>query len=309
MAQIGHRHWESFNAVLHVGSFTKAARLLRTSQPSVSRLLKELQESLGFALFTRIDGMTLPTAEAVALHDEVERSFVGLDRIAERAAQIRQQRVENLRIVSMPALAHRFLPTMLARFLEERPGVAASLQVQRSESIASWVSTRQFDIGFAMLPMEKPGVEIELFDPANGVCVMRPDHPLAGRQVVTARDLHGLAFVGKGRDSYAQRSLQQALDDAGAVPDVRVDTSIAAVACELVASGVGVTIADPFTAKAFASRGLIQRPFKPDVPYNFGVLFPSHSPRPKLVDSFIQFLRGSNWAAAAVVDIVQADSP
>ncbi len=291
MTQISHKHWEAFNAVLHVGSFTQAARLLRTSQPSISRLLKELQERLGFALFTRADGRSWPTAEALALHDEVERSFVGLERIAERAAQIRERRVEQLRIVSMPALAHQFLPAALARFLAERRGVAAALQVQRSETIASWVSTRQFDIGFAMLPMEKPGVDIELFDPAIGVCVMLPDHPLAGRQVVTPRDLHGLPFVGKGRDSFAHLPLQQALDDAGAVPDIRVDTPIAAIACELVANGVGVTVTDRFTAGAFAARGLVWRRFLPDVPYNFGVLFPSHSPRTELVNEFMRFLR------------------
>lgn len=301
MAQISHKHWEAFNAVLHVGSFTKAARLLRTSQPSVSRLLKELQERLGFALFTRVDGMTLPTAEAVALHDEVERSFVGLDRIAERAAQIRRERVENLRIVSMPALAYRFLPAMLAQFLGSRAGIAASLQVQRSETIASWVSTRQFDIGFAMLPMDKPGVQIELFHPAPGVCVMRPDHPLASRSIVTPHDLHGVAFVGKGPDSYAYRALQQALDEARAVPDVRVDTSIAAVACELVASGVGVTVADPFTARAFEERGLIWRPFSPAVAYNFGVLFPSHSMRGPLVEEFVSFLKTEAATAIALV--------
>lgn len=300
LSQIGHKHWEAFNAVLHVGSFTQAARLLRTSQPSISRLLKELQERLGFALFTRADGRSWPTAEALALHDEVERSFVGLERIAERAAQIKDQRVEQLRIVSMPALAHQFLPAALARFLKEHRGVAAALQVQRSETIASWVSTRQFDIGFAMLPMEKPGVEIELFDPAIGVCVMLPDHPLAARDVITPRDLHGLAFVGKGRDSFAHLPLQRALDDAGSMPDIRVDTPIAAVACELVANGVGVTITDRFTAGAFTSRGLIWRRFEPDVPYNFGVLFPSHSQRTNLVEAFMHFLRSEslNWRPA-----------
>ncbi len=142
-----------------------------------------------------------------------------------------------------------------------------------------------------MLPMEKPGVDIELFDPAIGVCVMQPDHPLAGREVVTPRDLHGLPFVGKGRDSFVHLPLQQALDDAGAVPDIRVDTPIAAIACELVANGVGVTVTDRFTAGAFAARGLVWRRFQPDVPYNFGVLFPSHSPRTELVNEFMRFLR------------------
>ncbi|MGO4781783.1 transcriptional regulator, partial [Lysobacter sp. 2RAB21] len=68
--------------------------------------MKELQEAVGFVLFTRSDGRTVATPEAMALHQEVERSFVGLERISERAAQIKERRVEQLRIVSMPALAH-----------------------------------------------------------------------------------------------------------------------------------------------------------------------------------------------------------
>ena len=67
--------------------------------------------------------------------------------------------------------------------------------------------------------------------------------------------------------------------------------------CELVASGVGVTVTDRFTANAFASRGLVWRRFEPDVPYNFGVLFPSHSQRTRLVEEFIRFLRNESLAA------------
>ncbi|MGO4736462.1 LysR substrate-binding domain-containing protein [Bosea sp. 2KB_26] len=290
LAQITHRHAEAFNAVLHVGSFTKAARLLRSSQPSISRLMKELQEAVGFVLFTRSDGRTVATPEAIALHQEVERSFVGLERISERAAQIKERRVEQLRIVSMPALAHTFLPVALAGFLKDRPSVAAAIQAQRSESIASWVSTQQFDVGFAMLPMDKPGVEIELFDPAIGVCVMPADHPLAMRTEIIPQDLDGMPFIGKGAGSFMSRSLQQVLDDAKVRCDVRVETPIAAIACQMVMQGLGLTIADPFTAKAFEPLGLVSRPFRPAIAYNFGVLYPSHRLRSQLVSDFVAYL-------------------
>jgi DNA-binding transcriptional LysR family regulator len=290
LSHITHKHLEAFNAIVHVGSFTKAARLLRTSQPSISRLIRELQDAVGFALFSRVDGQTVASPEALALHQEVDRSFVGLDRITERAAQIRERRVEHLRIVSMPALAHTFLPVALAGFLRERSGVVASMQVQRSETIASWVSTQQFDVGFAMIPMEKPGVEIALFDPAIGVCVMPAGHPLSAKTQIDPNDLDGMPFIGKGAGSFMYRTLQQVLDDAGVRCDVRFETPIAAIACQMVAQGLGLTIADPFTAKAFEVQGLVSRPFRPRIAYNFGVLFPSHSVRSRLVVEFVEHL-------------------
>jgi DNA-binding transcriptional LysR family regulator len=285
--EMTHRQVEAFQAVIHTGSFTKAARMLRTSQPSVSRLLKELQAIVGFQLFSRIDGHTVPTPEAAALAQEVERSFVGLHRISERAAQIRDEHIEVLRIVSMPALAYSFVPAALASFLRTRSGVSATLQTQRSETIAAWLSNEQYDVGFAMIPIEKPGVVVEMFDTAAGVCVMPRDHPLARKDVITPADLDGQPFIGKGADSFIQGSVAHVLRQANVHCDVRIETPIAATACELVLEGFGVTISDPFTARAFQARGLVARPFLPEIPYNFGVLYPAHSRRSQTVMDFV----------------------
>ncbi|MDF2809590.1 MAG: hypothetical protein K0S56_621 [Microvirga sp.] len=285
--QISHKHLEAFQTVIRTGGFTKAARLLRTSQPSVSRMIRQLQDIVGFPLFTRVDGHTVPTAEGLLFHEEVERSFLGLDKVLHRASQIRERRVGHLRIVSMPALAQTFLPHVMSRFLRERPGVTASLQVQRSETIAASVTTQQFDIGFAMLPFERPGLEVSLFDRACGVCVMPPSHPLAHKPFVEAKDLRGVSLVGSGPNSLIQLALERVLNDAGVPYDVQIETPITAVACQFVIEGAGITIADPFTASAFHQVGLISRPLRPEVPFNFGALFPSNVSRSNLVLEFI----------------------
>jgi DNA-binding transcriptional LysR family regulator len=44
--------------------------------------------------------------------------------------------------------------------------------------------------------------------------------------------------------------------------------------CGLVSSGFGVAICDPFTAREFLTRGVVMRPFRPKIPFEFGVLFP-----------------------------------
>lgn len=284
--RISHRHLEAFQAVVLAGGFTKAARLLKTSQPAISRLIKQLQDDVGFLLFTRIDGHTVPTAEGQLLYQEVERSFHGLDKIIHRASQIKEQRIGHLRIVSMPALAHTFLPRVLSQFLKRRPGVMASLQVQRSETIAASMTSQQFDIGFAMLPFERPGLDVEVFNRAAGVCVMPKTSPLAEKPYVEAQDLSGTPFIGYGPNSLVQRSLERVLSDANLTYQVPVETPITAIACQMVKEGLGVTIADPFTAETFAEQGLTIRPFLPEVTFNFGVFYPANSPRSSLVLDF-----------------------
>ncbi|HEU6441020.1 MAG TPA: LysR substrate-binding domain-containing protein, partial [Microvirga sp.] len=136
------------------------------------------------------------------------------------------------------------------------------------------------------LPFERPGLDVEVFDRAAGVCVMPATSPLAQKPFVEAHDLAGIPFIGYGPNSMVQRSLERVLSDADIAYEVQVETPITAIACQLVKEGLGVTIADPFTAETFAEQGLAVRPFLPEVTFNFGVLYPANSPRSSLVLDF-----------------------
>ncbi|WP_052195019.1 LysR substrate-binding domain-containing protein [Aureimonas altamirensis] len=286
-----HRHIEVFQTVMLVGSFTEAARLLRSSQPTVSRMVRELQDMAGFTLFMRRNGMMVPTAEAIALHQEVERSFVGLDRIAERMEQIRHHRTSALRIVAMPVLSASFIPRAIARFSRLHPDVQVTLQVHRSEAIASWVPNEQFDVGFSMLPMEKEGVSAELFCAAPAMCVFRPPHRLEAHDIIRPADLHGENFVGHGPNSFAARALTRVFDDAGVRPRIVANTPLSAIACQMVLEGLGVTLCDAFTASDFQTRGLIAKPFEPSFEFNYGVLLPHKNQNEKLANIFMEICR------------------
>src|SRR3989338_9076886 len=86
--RITHRHIEVFRAVMTAGSATGAADLLHSSQPTVSRELARLESLLGYALFERIQGRLRANARALALWDEVQRSWQGLERVVDRAVAL-----------------------------------------------------------------------------------------------------------------------------------------------------------------------------------------------------------------------------
>ncbi|MFP3520738.1 LysR family transcriptional regulator, partial [Pseudomonas sp. SIMBA_077] len=77
------------------------------------RLIADLESRVGFVLFDRQQGRLTPTAEARVLSEEVERAFVGMDRIAQAARQIRAMRRGSLRVAGSPAVALDLLPSVI----------------------------------------------------------------------------------------------------------------------------------------------------------------------------------------------------
>ena len=88
------RMMEAFNAVMEAGSVSAAARCLGVSQPAVSRLLKQFEDELGFALFHRAKGKLTPTPEAHRLSIDVGNALDGIDRVARHD---RESHLANLR--------------------------------------------------------------------------------------------------------------------------------------------------------------------------------------------------------------------
>ncbi len=108
------RQLEAFSAVISAGSVTAAAKALNRSQPAVSRLIQELEQSLGYPLFIRNGPRIHPSEEALQLHQYVQKALLSLQQIRLRAQEIAHQQHRPLSIAATPALAAGLLPQALA---------------------------------------------------------------------------------------------------------------------------------------------------------------------------------------------------
>lgn len=152
------RQVEAFRALMLTGSTVRAAEMMKVTQPAVSRLLRSLQDGLGLTLFERRGSRLVPTAEALSLYNEVERSFIGLDRIAAAAAELRSRRAGVLRIAALPTLANGFLPRFVGRFLIDRPKLDLGVFGLLSHLVLDWAASGQCDLGFAASTLHHPAV-------------------------------------------------------------------------------------------------------------------------------------------------------
>ncbi|WP_249976337.1 LysR substrate-binding domain-containing protein [Vreelandella olivaria] len=282
------RQIEAFRAVMIHKTVTRAAQTLHVSQPAVSRLIGDLEYYVGFALFQRHKGRLIPTPEALALYEDVDRAFVGLDKITDTAKEIREFRTGRLFLSCMPALALSALPPMIHAFSARHPGITVSLQAHSSQRVLEWVATQQCDAGLIGMHLEDPSVTIRSIACGELRLVMLPDHRLAQQAMITVKDLEGESFVSLGQTQDVRPLIDHVFHQAGVKRRMRIETQLSSVACELVLAGAGVSLIDPITAGSYASRGLIVRPFQPKIPFHYSVVLPAFRPPSRLVLEFIE---------------------
>jgi len=269
------RQIEVFCAVMNHGGINRASEMLNISQPAVSRMISGLEAATGLTLFERSGRAVKPTPEAHQFKREVDTFFIGLDRIAGAAEEIRELRRGHVRMTVMPALALSVAPAIVGRIAEKHPTVKTTLDVHTSPRIGDLIGSGQFDLGIGHLSIDRPEIEVLGAWHVDCVCVMSSSHHLADRRVLRPEDLDGEAFVSLSYQTDTAQWLGQVFRNAGVRPKILVEAQPSYAACLLAAQGLGITVIDALTAEYFGSDEISVVPFGPGIPFEFKLIKPA----------------------------------
>ncbi|QNP47859.1 LysR family transcriptional regulator [Diaphorobacter aerolatus] len=288
--RIGHRHIEVFRAVMLAGGVTGAARLLYTSQPTISRELARLESLLGYALFDRVQGRLRATAKALSLWDEVQRSWQGLDHVIEHALALAQPNHSLISVLSMPALSHALLPGALARLHAAHGPLALSVATQDGPLLLEWMSAQRFDIGLTEQADAPPGTRAIALPALDEVAVLPAAHPLARKRRLKASDFAGLSFISLAREDQYRQRIDAEFARAGVERQLLLEAHSAIAICAMVQHGLGVAIVNPLTARACEGEHLVVRPLAFAIAFQVQALLPLHRPAVAGVDWLLDAL-------------------
>ncbi|WP_271272596.1 LysR substrate-binding domain-containing protein [Aliamphritea hakodatensis] len=278
----------AFRAVMTSGSTVGAAKMLYISQPAVTRLIKDLEDSCDFALFERRSSRLFPTPEAESLYEEVRRHFMGMDQLAQSVKQIRTLRTGRLRIAAIPALAYSVLPRIVSHFMRTRKAVSLTLTPASSVNVAKMVTSQQFDLGIVMLPVNAGELTFQRCYGTSFRFICNADHPYAERQEVVAEDLHEQDFIAISEQNPLTRyRIDAPLHAKHIHPRQSVETPMFITVQALVQEGLGVSVIDPFTASIFTENGGKSLNFRPDIPFYFAFITPFNKQISALAEEFI----------------------
>ncbi|SAH99784.1 LysR family transcriptional regulator [Bordetella ansorpii] len=293
------RHLEAFRAVMLRKTVTSAAEMMHVSQPVVTRLLNALEERLDFRLFERVKGRLTPTAQALLLFDEVQRSLRGVDHVLGVAQEIRDQHYGRLHIAAAPVMALSFLPKVIAEFSRTRPRVAVTLVMHSSRTVVDMVLGEQCDVGFGILPEVSRGQFGELLMSARLVCGLPLGHPLASRSRLSPKDLAGEHFVSHSTMLDVRLRIDSVFAAHGVQRALTIETPTSQSILALVEAGAGVALIDPLTAACYQGGKLRFLPFDPVIKTGFSMLTAPGRLPSMLLEPFAQEVRRS---LASLVD-------
>jgi DNA-binding transcriptional LysR family regulator len=281
---------EAFRMVMRAGTVTAAAERLRISQPAVSRLLSQLESKTGLRLFVRANQRLHPTPEGILFHREVERSFVGIEKLERAASSIKNATTGTLRIASIPVVGLAFLPRVLARFKREHPDVSISLQTRSSVTVVDWVVSSNYDIGFASAPIEIANIHSVPFAAFPGVCILPPGHRLSAKDVIEPADLEGEEFLSYDPMDPNRAAIDGVFRDADVRRRTFIEAPYAAVIAATVSHGVGVAVVSPLAVLDRVPDSLVVRPFRPTVMFGFSVIYRKDIPLSVAARAFLALM-------------------
>ena len=238
------RQLRVFCEVARLSSITRAAERLDLTQPAVSIQVRELERELGAVLLERHVGGVALSAAGERLYAFAAPLVRGVDALfGESLDRFEAEGEGPVRLAATSAVADFVLPRYLKRFHDQHPDTAVRLD------------TVTFADGLERLLDEKVDLMLGIHDPyprervqyyefgTYGLVLITPlDHPLAGRESVSAQDVRAYRSVVAPAGTYSVRSGETAASVFGLEDNAVVEVGGWALIKRYVESGIGISL-------------------------------------------------------------------
>lgn len=278
-------HLRTFHAVAREGGFSKAARIVGVSQPTLSIQVQALEEGYGVALFDRRGRGVRLTEFGTELLAITSQLFACADEAEELMSGGRELQTGHLKLGATGP--HQIVPIMAA-FSKRYPGLQVSLLVRNGSQLLQALRDRRIDITVHSDPPDDPALgSIPLRIDPIVVCVA-PDHSWANRKSVTLRDLKEEVLILRERGTVTRTVIDKAFAKSRLKlsPERIMEITDWESVRELVAAGLGVS---PMSLPdAGESKRIVRVPLqKPELEIAEFLVFHEERRRLRIVRAFL----------------------
>ncbi len=282
------RQLEIFCTVMRTGTTIAASFDLGLSQPAVSNAIKHLESTLGFSLFDRVGSRLIPTAEGRSVFQDAQPLEKMANALRQRAKDLKDTKRGHLRVLSTRPVGDTYIPEVISTFMRGRAKVQVYYDVQHMDAVIDAVESGFADLGVALAPPPRPGLDITVIARGRMICALRSDHPLAALTMVSPADLAEVNLIGLDPTSRLGASVAAAFHEAGVALSPNINVLQGDAACSLVRSGLGVAVVDEYSASKWLGDGLVTRPFYPAISIQVAVISLKDRPLTRLAKSFVR---------------------
>ncbi len=239
-------------------NLTEVANVLFTSQPGVSRQIRELEDELGVEIFERngkrLIGLTEPGKGILQI---IDRLLLEAENLRQASQEYSGQKSGTLAVATTHTQARYVLPRVVQTFRTEFPNVRIALQQSSPEHIAEWVLSGKADVGIATegLSRFEDLVSFPCYSWSH-VIVVPEGHPLTLLPNVSLEDLAMYPLITYDVGFTGRSHIDDAFQKAGIDTDIVLTAMDSDVIQQYVSLGLGVGLVASMAVENAQVNGL-----------------------------------------------------
>ena len=253
------RQLKIFTEVYRTRSFTKAAEVLFTSQPTISEHMRNFEDSLGCKLFDRLGRSILPTPEAEFLYPKAVELLEEMDKVGKMMASVSNSVSGELHVGASTIPGAYLLPQCAAAFKTRYPGVSFKITINDSAQILKMIEDNHLYMGIVGARIASGKVNYSSFGEDELVLTVPADSELPDK--ILPAELKKLNFLIREDGSGTAKTIEHFLSRFDiATADLNVSGTLGSSTAvkEAVKAGLGVSILSKLAVRDELGQGLLR---------------------------------------------------
>jgi DNA-binding transcriptional LysR family regulator len=267
------KHLQYFIEVTNFNSFSRAAEHLFITQPTISKMIKNLETELGVPLFDRSrKKLALTDAGHIILEQAklIDKAFRNLETELENLSGLKKG---HIRIGLPPIFDAHFFLKIIGSFHELYPGITFQLVEGGSKKIEEDVGNNLLDVGVIVLPTRDDMFEHFSFMEEDLKLIIHPSHPLATEEKVNLDELADESFIMFNKDFALYDRIISSCMSAGFTPHIISESSQWAFIEEMVAWKLGVSLLPESICSHLSKDVRAIRVVNPSISWNLAIIW------------------------------------
>lgn len=231
-----------FNLVARTGSISQGAELAMLVVGAASKRMTDLEATFGVPLLERHSRGVKLTSAGHALHEHVRRILGDVDQMSADLSDHAKGLMGGGRLWANTSAITQFLPSDLAEFTRQQPGIRIELNEAESQEVVLAVLDGRADVGIFADRTPALGLQTQLYRRDRLVLVVPSKHPLAKRRKLAFAEAVEYDFVSLTQST----SLAQRLElESGLLSKplrIRIHVRSFDAMCQMVAAGLGIAV-------------------------------------------------------------------
>jgi DNA-binding transcriptional LysR family regulator len=250
---------QAFTLACRYGVLTRAAEEMFVTQPAVSVLIRQLEESLGMRLFDRTSRSLRPTVAAQEILPTVERMLRDLDSLKSSVKELAGRERGHLRFAATPSIASAFVPVLLAEYRSLYPNIEVSIDDAAPDRLTAPTLSGDVEFSIGTVNETAEGLISQCLarDPLCAIC--RKDSKLARKRRLTWEEALTYPWIAVKANSGIRNLIDEALFTLGVRKSVQYEVSYMTTGLSMAQAGLGIAIFPGILLASFPHPDLVAR--------------------------------------------------